>query len=84
MKYYATFSCDFGTYKTPEPLVFTNKAKAIRKIKAAIRGYHLGRLYCHSSYIVHDEDGNLIAAGALDNGRWISHLDYIRHTIFNY
>lgn len=71
MTYFATFTANNGSTYLSQSWLYTNKAKAISEIKAAVKGNHFRQTGNVSSYIVTDGDGIIVAAGKLhDCGRW--------------
>lgn len=72
MKYFATFSANNGSTYLPKAWEYTNKAKAISEIKAAVVGSHYNRCGNKSTYMVTDNDGVVVAAGALHDCGWWS------------
>lgn len=72
MKYFATFTANNGSTYLSQSWLYTNKAKAISEIKAAVRANHFRQTGNTSSYLVTSGDGIIVAAGKLhDRGRWI-------------
>lgn len=74
MKYYATFTANNGSTYLNTPWEYTNKAKAIREIRATLRCEHFQQTGNKSTYEVYDEKGNTIARGSLNDKGWWSNL----------
>lgn len=69
MKYFASFKANNCSTYNVEPYEFTNKAKAIKGIKAIVAGEHFQQPGNWSSYCVWDENEICVAQGTLNDIR---------------
>ena len=71
MKYFASFTANNGSTSNSEPYECTNKAKAIRSIRAIVAGNHFPQVGNQSSYCVWNENEICVAQGTLYGcGQW--------------
>lgn len=80
MKYFASFTANNGSTSNIEPYEFTNKAKAIKGIKAIVAGEHFLQTGNKSTYCVWNENEICVAQGTLNDIRtWRREDEAIGH-----